>query len=375
MAMYKCPMKFATGDPRIFGVEGNLLNYNDSSPYLTRTDDAANLGGCAFFVQNAIAGRSPFDEISPWKDIRRVTDDSLGELVEIPKFYYKWTATNSKLKLQISMVQHEGFLTSPAHADRGDGAGERDFVYVGRYNCNSAYKSISGDYPVTQTTRSGFRAGIHGKNVKAWQFDIAMLWTIRMLFLVETKSWSAKDVIGNGSVDYPAQVVTGSTDSMTYHTGTMATNRGYNGHIQYRYIEDPYGYCAYWCEGIHVLGKNIYIIKNPSQFADTGGTNIGTTQFLNTYIGGWNTFLGVNDPTLRYILMPANASADTTHGVRDYYDCNKSDIYSNYYLMYAGGDCSDANLNYKRAGMFAMFFKFKNTQTYGYLGGRLMKLP
>ena len=52
------------------------------------------------------------------------------------------------MKLQISDSEQTGFLVSPAHADRGDGSGERDYVYVGRYHCGSPnFKSVSGTTP------------------------------------------------------------------------------------------------------------------------------------------------------------------------------------------------------------------------------------
>ena len=74
----------------------------------------------------------------------RVTDVVAGELVAIPKFWYKWTKSGNSLKLQIADKETDGFHVSPAHADRGDGKGERDIVYIGRYHCNTNnYKRIS----------------------------------------------------------------------------------------------------------------------------------------------------------------------------------------------------------------------------------------
>ena len=141
----------------------------------TRTDNASNFvdpvpqykDGDAYTV-----GSSPFDNISPWKDIRRVEDETAGTLVEIPKYYYKWTRDGSKMKLQISPIEQDGFLVSPAHADRGDGHGERDVVYVGAFHCsNNSYKSISGDRTMTNKTRSQFRTNIHNLGTDIWQWQ------------------------------------------------------------------------------------------------------------------------------------------------------------------------------------------------------------
>ncbi len=100
----------------------------------------------------------------------RVTDAVAGELVAIPKFWYKWTKSGNSLKLQIADKETVGFHVSPAHADRGDGKGERDIVYIGRYHCNTNnYKSQSGVKPKANITRSTARTSIHNLGSNIWQ--------------------------------------------------------------------------------------------------------------------------------------------------------------------------------------------------------------
>ena len=65
------------------------------------------------------------------------------------------------MKLQISDTAQEGFFVSPAHADRGDGKGERDKVYVGAYHCGTNYKSTTGVKPIASITRDTARTNIH----------------------------------------------------------------------------------------------------------------------------------------------------------------------------------------------------------------------
>lgn len=115
----------------------------------------------------------------------KVTDSAAGTLVQIPKFWYKWTKSGNTLKLQIADGETNGFYVSPAHANRGDGSGERDIVYVGRYHCASGYKSTTGVAQQTNITRSAARSGIHNLGTTIWQFDYAMRVTIQMLYLVE----------------------------------------------------------------------------------------------------------------------------------------------------------------------------------------------
>jgi hypothetical protein len=67
-------------------------------------------------------------------------------LVRIPKFYYKITNIENELKFQISSKPKDGFYVSPAHMNRNDGYGERDYVYIGRYKYESKYTSSSYKY-------------------------------------------------------------------------------------------------------------------------------------------------------------------------------------------------------------------------------------
>lgn len=91
---------------------------------------------------------SPFDNLMPWSGMVRSSDPAAGELVAIPKFWFKWTKSGSRLKLQIADKATPGFHVSPAHADRGDGKGERNTVYIGRYHCHTSnWKSQTAESP------------------------------------------------------------------------------------------------------------------------------------------------------------------------------------------------------------------------------------
>lgn len=129
----------------------------------------------------------------------RSSDPAAGELVAIPKFWFKWTKSGSRLKLQIADKATPGFHVSPAHADRGDGKGERNTVYIGRYHCHTSnWKSQSGGKPKADITRSAARNGIHGLGGTIWQSDIQIRMTIWMLYLVEFADWNSQKTIGKG---------------------------------------------------------------------------------------------------------------------------------------------------------------------------------
>lgn len=337
----------------------------------TRTDDSALFANPSPQYSDGnggwVGGSSPFDDIMPWSGMQIVEDAEAGTLVSIPKFYYKWTRNGNAMKLQISPTAQEGFLTSPAHADRGDGVGERDVVYVGRYHCASGYKSQTGVNPLANLTRDTFRNGIHGLGTDIWQYDFAMYWTICMLFLVEFADWNSQGVIGGGCSDSGSVQAMGLTDGMTYHTGTTNTVIGAEnyGHIQYRHIEDLWANVLDWCDGIYFSGTNVYGINNPSDFSDTAnGTLIGTRPASS---GVPKTF---NEPTAsgyEYALYPATVDG-TDYTVRT---CDRCSYTSSGVVLNVGGDYGLLHFY----GLFYLGGNYSASYRNNYAGSRLMKLP
>lgn len=243
----------------------------------TRTDAAANFAD----PQPAVAGgtgSSPFDNIMPWSGMVRSTDPNAGEVVAIPKFYYKWETDGTKATgLKISMGKQPGFKTSPAHMDRGDGKGERDVIYVGRYHSCSTNKSTTGQMPKTKITRSNARTAVHSLGSNVWSFDFATRVTIWMLYLVEFADWNSQAKIGYGCGNNSSAENVGASDSMQYHTGTMQANRtDYGVGVQYRYIEGLWDNVYDWMDGCYYSSNGMSVILNPNNFSDTeNGTIIG----------------------------------------------------------------------------------------------------
>ena len=343
-----------------------------SSPAWTRTDDAASFADPnPYYAGMSGAPSSPFDNIMPWSGIRRVTDASAGELVEIPKFYYKWTRDGVKMKLQISMSAFDGSHVSPAHADRGDGVGERDYVYVGRYHCSTNdYKSTSGVKPKASISKTAARTAIHNIGSNIWQFDFALWWTINMLYLVEFANWNSQAMIGYGCGNNSSTENSGASDTMPYHTGTMKSNRTTSGvGIQYRYVEDYWANVIDWCDGIYFSGKdNVsgYCIKNPANFSDTtGGTYVGDrlaqgafiTSFTNPAVNGFE-----------YALIPNGGGGSDSTYITDW---------NSYYYI---GNAIQIGGKYKETsngvtGAFAFWGYDRYFDSASHIGARLMVLP
>lgn len=329
----------------------------------TRTDAASNFTDPIPAINNG-TGSSPFDNIMPWSGMQRVEDAEVGSLVSIPKYWYKWTRTGSAMKLQISDAAQEGFLVSPAHADRGDGNGERDIVYVGRYHCGSNYKSVTGQQPLGGVTRANFRNSIHNLGSTIWQYDFAMYWTIMMLYLVEYANWNSQAVIGYGCSPASNYFNMGYTDSMQYHTGTSAASRTTYGGTQYRYIEGLWDNKSDWCDGIYFSGTDVYCIKNPANFSDSsGGTLVGTKANTDGYISGWTN---PSTSGFEYALYPSAVSGSETTYVCDYYSRSASGV-----VLGVGGG-RDQN---QYSGAFSFANSYLANSAPASIGSRLMKLP
>lgn len=334
-----------------------------SSPLWARTDAAADFADPVAAVVNG-NGSSPFDDIMPWSGMEIVEDVIAGTLVKIPKYWYKWTRDGASMKLQIANGAQDGFSVSPAHADRGDGKGERDFVYVGRYHCASDYKSTSGVQPVANKTRDAFRQGIHGLGSDIWQYDFAMYWTIAMLYLVEYANWNTQETIGYGcGTDSLANE--GSTDAMVYHTGTDAATRQTYGNVQYRHIEGLWSNMFDWCDGIYFSGANTYCIKNPADFSDTaGGTLVGTRATSSDYI---SAFFDPSAQDFEYALYP-----NATQGSSSTHICDYCYYHSFGVVLRVGGYFSSRNQYY---GLFYLGGGSSASFSYSGIGSRLQKLP
>lgn len=334
-----------------------------STTVWSRTDEAASFVNPTPYRAGATSYGSPFDNLYPWSGMVRVTDAVAGELVAIPKFWYKWTKSGNSLKLQIADKETDGFHVSPAHADRGDGKGERDIVYIGRYHCNTNnYKSQSGVKPKANITRSTARTSIHNLGSNIWQSDIQMRMTIWMLYLVEFADWNSQKTIGKGCGNNSATENMGYTDSMPYHTGTtLASRDSYGLGTQYRYIEGPWDNVYDWGDGCYYNSNGLNIINTPSSFSDnSGGTAVGVQS------SGWpSAFTVATVAGLEWVIYPtASGGSETTYSADDW------DFNASYPCLCFGGDYNQSG----NRGLFCVNYA-SASDSGANIGCRLQKLP
>ena len=315
----------------IYGVE---WDWTSSGPTKgTRTDAAAGFGDPNPAVNNG-TGSSPFDNLMPWAGMVKETRAG-GVEVKEPKYWFKWTKTGKKLKLQIADGPVEGFHVDPVNMDRGDGLGELDFSYIGRYHCTSDnWKSETNKAQKCSITRSAARSGIHGLGANFWQIDFSQFWYVGMLFLVEFADWNGER-IGRGCSASGSKENNGKTDAMQYHTGTTAANRDTYGFTQYRNIEGWWDNVYDWMDGCYYNSNGLNVIKNPNQFSDSAnGVLVGKPTD-----GYPSDFAIPTQSGLEWALYPiAKAGSQTTY-VPDYWY-----FYGSNPCLLHGGDYNQ-NLN------------------------------
>ena len=285
-----------------------------------------------------------------------------GEVVSIPKFWYKLTQNGTGINIQIADGAVDGFSVCPACMDRGDGKGERDVVYIGRYHCRSSdYKSYGGSSPKIDITRSTARSGIHALGSTVWQSDFLMAFTIWLLYIVEYANWNSQAVIGYGCGDNYSVQSMGYTDSMPYHTGTMASARTtYGATTQYRNIEGLWDNCSDWIDGCYYNSNGMMVILNPSAFSDSsGGVLVGTPT------SGWIGALSVKTVLgLPPLFIASGASGSDSTYVPDFW----------YYRASLPCLCRGGNYNNTlRSGMFNVSYYNASTSNYS-TGCRLLDL-
>lgn len=282
-------------------------------------------------------------------------------MVAIPKFWYKLTQSGSGMKIQIADKATSGFSVSPAHMDRGDGKGERDVVYIGRYHCaTSTYKSTTGVAQACSMTRSAARTAIHNLGSNIWQNDFALRFTLWLLYIVEFANWDSQAKIGYGCSANSSKANNGQTDAMQYHTGTTAAARTTYGFTQYRNIEGLWDNVWDWCDGCYNNSNGLNLILNPNNFSDSAnGTAVGTPSH------GWPSAFSVKTTGGFPLFIPSasNGSAGT-------YSCD-------YWNFSTSSPCICVGGHYGQSTYYGLFYvNFTTASSTGAnVGSRLQELP
>ena len=306
------------------------------------------------------AGSSPFDSFMPWSGMKECNLNNAGAvtawkgdsgfsrsnnftMVFIPEFYVAAKRNGTKQYFYVSDKPKTGMTKHP-------GSGK----YVGRYTIPGSKSGVTSTVNITRTTaRSNAK-----KNGDKWHlYDFATYCAIIFLYVVEFADWDCQSKIGRGYVNCNRAFGSGSTDSMTYHTGRESGTDG-EAAVQYRWIENLWGNVRQWVDGFNANGTTVYTCTDPSKYADdtaTGYTNIGTLPS-----DGYINDLIVTDNGL---LIPKTTGGSETTYIPDF-------MWSSYdwRVLEVGGDWSNGTY----AGLLYFRAHDASSLSSSYISARLM---
>ena len=299
---------------------------------------------------------SPTDSTKKADGTTANLDGSDGNvMVEIPKFYFKHSLTGNVNSWKIRTTPFAEYALHPAFVKAGV---EVPYRYIGAYDAcyldatdgvyksglnlddmtgnldlaNDKLASVSGVYPLVGITRAGSRS-LAANNGTGWhQLDFALWSAIQMLYLVEYGTFSTQSKLGAGNTS-GSYLASSANQNNSPNTIAGASNSWGNAstdgsqpsagakpgtaYMSYRGIENWYGNCWSWIDGINVniaIVGTVYVTNDYRNFADdtaTGHTLI--TSSLPTTSGFIRNILN----TGAYFLSSTNSGASSTTFITD----------------------------------------------------------
>jgi len=294
-------------------------------------------------------------------------------MVEIPKFYYKYSYTGTTHSWSISSVPFAGYSVHPAFIKGGVEVAHR---YIGAYTASTdgtILKSVSGEYCDCSMTRGTMRD--RARNIgTGWGIqDWNLISAVQLLMLIEFGTFKSQTAIGMGRT----QLSGGSwADGSYYAINGLSNNIGnatgcvnYSGdaddagadlaYMSYRGIEHFYGNVWSWVDGINVQDNVPYINNNPATFADD--------VFSGDYVSAGITMINSNgwQNTLAQVgtgFYPVSVGANDSTKISDYYWQNSGNR-----VVALGGNASDGS----SAGAFCLYTKPASSDSYVSIGSVL----
>lgn len=351
--------------PRIFGVCWDWGNSSTALSRLTIANDPHGLVNTNITTEPVAAvgtgaGSSPFDNLLPWSGMYECNHNGTavtyrkGEsgfsrtandtVIWIPEYYCKIIndVANSKTYYYCASGSEDGFTKMA-------GSGK----FVGRYKTGTGYVTKSGVSPQVNMTRATCRT--NSKKGGKWRMNDYATWcAYTFLYLVEFADWDSQSKIGRGYVDSnSAEINTGGTDSMTYHTGRADGTNG-KVSVQYRGIEDPWGNVWEFLDGFNAYERKAYVCTDPSKYADntsTGYTDTGvplpTTGWIKKLTPGttvaWAFFLPSENGGSVTTYIPDYVSSLTGWRVLRVGGLRTDGSYAGFFRFYADADSSSSN--------------------------------
>jgi len=249
---------------------------------------------------------SAFDDILPWKNIKRCTladngmvnhyygdvdyaeDGSDGQvMVEIPMFWYKTRVVGDKYYWLISPIYRPSYKLHPAFIRNGV---VKEKIYVGAFQASfydvsaGAYAdyylsgdvdatpsgtppdvnattgdklaSIAGRYPLTKQYIYDFRTMARNRGSGWEQWDFLTVSALQMLFVVEFGSLNGQAILGQGVVSESSAAFNAHQTGETTGNGSYGITTDGVHAMSFRGIENFWGNVWQWVDGLNIKTNN-----------------------------------------------------------------------------------------------------------------------
>jgi hypothetical protein len=239
--------------------------------------------------------------------------------------------------------------------------------------------SVDDQYPLIGVTRPECRT-LSANNGTGWhQLDFALWSAIQMLYLVEYANFSTQANLGAGNTngsylsssvnqtDSP-HTIAGASNALGNASTNTTTGAGVSAKpgtsfMSYRGIENWYGNCWNWADGINVnvtATGNVHITNDYRNFAD--GTATGHTLVSSAFPTG-NGFIRNILNTAAYFLSSTNSGGSSTTYLTDQHFASASASR----VVGVGGSAGDGAV----AGGFCLLSDRAASLAYRFVGARL----
>jgi hypothetical protein len=337
-------------------------------------------------------------------------------MVEIPKFYFRYSWDDPVHRWDISLFPLEGFTVHPAFVKAGV---EVPYRYYGAYEgsmydasesamcavasiASNIYQagdklcSVSGQYPKVNETRAEFRAMAEARGAGWHQEDFYLRSAVQLLYLIEYADFDSQAMIGNGRVSLsngdwvPSEIFDETNYGYIGKCGlsngdgnaTAANNDATNlttgespAYMTYRGIENLWGNVWQFVDGINIrnfdpLGGSAYAsyayaTNNYEDFADDTDTGYNLlTAGLAQADGYARQICPIEDG-----FLPASvADGASNTGLADYYYTYFNDDPNVGWRVALWGGCAADGA---KAGAFCAHSAHGSSAANALIGGRL----
>lgn len=306
-----------------------------------------------------------------------VLDGSDGDvMVQVPKFYIRFTRNGGLNTLDISLYPYTGFNVHPAFVENGL---EKDHIYYASFGANLAGGvSISRAevVPTTSRTRAATRNDAATKGT-GWAQE--MFWyrsAIQVLFFVEyadlnsdfrLPAFQHRSGFSINDIRYTGRTLFAGDNSVSifqdtdfYDTDISLAGWTENDCVgmSYRGIENFYGSLWNWTDGINLDSGQVYITNNKSVLADD--TTVGYDNPNLVWLQQTNFIRQVHPLAGAFIPSLGGGSAST-------YFCDQNYYNTGWRVVLSGGRSSDG----LSAGAVCWFANLASSAASALIGSRL----